>query len=358
MAIYRKGADTVALRASADRLTGMGRELDGIGVECNRAVGSLRGSWGGGDLDHLVQRWPATSQELTACRGTLDSMAAALRRNAGAQDAASGDGAGGSPFSRNPTGDHGSGNGGDRNSSNPEDGPGPYEDIQDIPMDDASLGMDDIEQGQIGDCWVLAALGPVAQDDPDFIREHVRYDAKAGTYTVTLYDDGEPVDVVVDASVVENGARDPNGNPNYASIYEKAMASFHGGSYDDIDGGHSDDAFETITGRDADSGGESSFDDIQDRLDNGDLMAVGTEDDDAFWWWEDEVDDSTIVPNHAYMVDRIEERDGQRMIHLINPWGPDGGTLDGEQKVGDVWLTEDEYKENFDSTYSVPGKEG
>lgn len=32
--------------------------------------------------------------------------------------------------------------------------------------------------------------------------------------------------------------------------------------------------------------------------------------------------------------------------------GADGGTLDGEQKYGDVWLTEDEYKDNFDHAFS------
>jgi hypothetical protein len=79
---------------------------------------------------------------------------------------------------------------------------------------------------------------------------------------------------------------------------------------------------------------------------------VGTEDDDAFWFWEDEVDDSRIVPNHAYVVTEVKEVDGELKIHVVNPWGPGGGMLDGEQKVGDLWLTEQEYKENFDSVYT------
>lgn len=357
MAIYKKGADTAALRACAERVSAYSRELDGIRGDASRAVRGLKGQWGGGDLDTFLGRWPSTEASLVGCGTTFDSMAQALRRNAGAQDDTSG---AGSAFSPNPSGGGGAGGGGDRNPANPtgDDDLGDYEDIGAIPMDDDDLEMVDIEQGQIGDCWMLAALGPIARDDPQFIRDHVQYDAEAGTYTVTLYDDGEPVEVTVDASVIEGGARDPEGNPNYASIYEKAMASFHGGTYDDIDGGYSSDAFETITGRDAVSGGESSFDDIEANLADGDLMAVGTEDDDAFWFWEDEVDDSRIVPNHAYMVDQVAMHDGERMIHLVNPWGPDGGMMEGDdnQKVGDIWLTEEQYRENFDSTYSVPGK--
>ena len=59
-----------------------------------------------------------------------------------------------------------------------------------------------------------------------------------------------------------------------------------------------------------------------------------------------------IVPNHAYVVTEVKEVDGELKIHVVNPWGPGGGMLDGEQKVGDLWLTEQEYKENFDSVYT------
>lgn len=362
MAIYRKGADPVALLASAERISGYSRELDAVRSHASQAVRDLRGQWGGGDLDAFIGSWPNTDAGLAGCLSTFDSMALALRRNAGAQHQTSQGGR--SPFAANPGSGagNGSGHGGDRNPANPtgDSDLGPYEKIGAIPMADGDLEMTDIEQGQIGDCWLLAALGPIARDDPQFIRDHVTYDASAGTYTVTLYDDGEPVQVTVDASVIENGARDPDGQPNYASIYEKAMASLRGGEYSDIDGGNSDDAFAAITGRETHSGGESSFDDIESNLEDGRLMAVGTEDDDAFWFWEDEVDDHRIVPNHAYMVDQVAEHDGQRMIHLVNPWGPDGGYLkdDDTQKVGDIWLTEKQYKENFDSTYSVPGKDG
>ena len=87
-------------------------------------------------------------------------------------------------------------------------------------------------------------------------------------------------------------------------------------------------------------------------------MALGTEVSGTWWPLDDEVDDSRVVPSHAYIVDRVEERNGQTMIHVLNPWGPDGGDYDGHLRAGDLWLTEDEYKEDFATVYSVPSTKG
>lgn len=94
MAIYKKGADPVALRASAERLSGHVRECDGVKAEAGRAVQALRGQWGGADLDHLMERWPPVEAQLTQFGADLGRLAEALRRNAGAQDTASGQGPG------------------------------------------------------------------------------------------------------------------------------------------------------------------------------------------------------------------------------------------------------------------------
>ncbi|GAA2743863.1 hypothetical protein GCM10009868_19310 [Terrabacter aerolatus] len=95
MAIYKKGADPVALRASAERITGHARECDTVKGEASRAVHALRGQWGGGDLDQLMNRWPPIEAQLTQFGTDLGKLAEALRRNAGQQDTASGQGSGG-----------------------------------------------------------------------------------------------------------------------------------------------------------------------------------------------------------------------------------------------------------------------
>ncbi|WP_404392042.1 WXG100 family type VII secretion target [Humibacillus xanthopallidus] len=97
MAIYKKGADPVALRSAADRLTAHARDCESVRSEASRAVGTLKGNWGGGDLDHLMSRWPPVEAQLAAFGTDLDSLAQALRRNAGGQDVTSGNGSGGVP---------------------------------------------------------------------------------------------------------------------------------------------------------------------------------------------------------------------------------------------------------------------
>lgn len=119
MAIYKKGADPVALRASAERLSGHARECDGVKAEAGRAVQALRGQWGGADLDHLMERWPPVEAQLTQFGADLGKLAEALRRNAGAQDTASGLGASG-PVLGGSGGSGGSG----RSGSAGDHGPG------------------------------------------------------------------------------------------------------------------------------------------------------------------------------------------------------------------------------------------
>ena len=79
MAIYKKGADPVALRASAERITGHARECETVEGEASRAGHALKGQWGGGDLDHLMNRWPPVEAQLTQFGTDLGKLAEALR---------------------------------------------------------------------------------------------------------------------------------------------------------------------------------------------------------------------------------------------------------------------------------------
>lgn len=360
MAIFSKGADPEALEQSASRLAGYARDCESVATVAGQAVHTLKGQWGGGDLAHLLGRWPAVEHQLTSCSADLGALAEALRRNARLQGKAS---SGGSttPTAPNPTGGGGSGGGLGDHPTNPEgnDDTGGYTPLPaPVPTTDPDFDPTTIHQGQIGDCWLLSALGVIGTNDPDFIRTHMIYDPSTHSYNVTLYDDGDPVTVNVDASTVANGEKGDGAQANWVSIYEKAMASYSGGSYDDIEGGWPDDAMEMITGRDTDSDDDMSLNDIRQGITDGKVYAVGTENGDTWNPFDDEVDDNRVVPNHAYMVDKVEEHDGQQMIHLINPWGPDGGheADDPNFKWGDLWLTEDQYHDSFADTYGMQGK--
>lgn len=129
----------------------------------------------------------------------------------------------------------------------------------DGPPFDGPPSMEDINQGGVGDCWFLAAMGAELKHNPNFVQQHLRNNGN-GTYTVTLYQDGKPVQVTVDGSVpTDNNGNgmpfvhgDPNwgtGGPTWPAIYEKAFAQLHG-SYKGIDsGGYGSEEMSLLTGR-------------------------------------------------------------------------------------------------------------
>lgn len=244
---------------------------------------------------------------------------------------------------------------------------GSYQDLYGpVPLFPEDLDPTNINQGQVGDCWFLAGAGAVAFQDPQWIKDHITLN-RDGTYTVTLYrkvpgtlpwdpSTFAPVDVRVDSSVLDSGVKDRNGLPSWLSVYEKAAAEFRGGSYGAIDGGFQSTALEMVTGRPAQDEGSPSLESIQKGLADGRSYATASKIHEISWLPLD-VSEPTIVPRHAYMIDRVETRNGELMIHLINPWGPDGGSLkDGVPRAGDLWLTEKQFHDNFRNTSSVSGR--
>lgn len=346
-----QGADVAELRRLGRRLDEAAETLGNLKRELDTQVRS--DLWRGPNARMFRDEWSSGhGPAVDSARDRLSDAAAATRRNADAQERAS------QSLDSGTSGGYGD-PGRDRSDRSDRPGSpdvtddlGSYKPLGPIDNSDANIQPDMIKQGQVGDCWFLAGLGAVAKDDPEFLQQHMRQNPD-GTWTVTMYKDGKPVDIVVEPTVPENGAKAPDGSDNFASIYEKAAAEYFGGDYEDIDGGQSSDAFEAITGQPAEKSGELDLKEIQDRLKDG-PVAVGTEDDDALFWWEEEVENKEIVPNHAYIVDEVKEVDGELKIHVLNPWGPAGGQdEDGQNKVGDMWMTEEEYKKNFDSVYSA-----
>lgn len=322
----------------------------------DRSVASA--AWTGADAEAFRDEWQAGHDRIGALLERLRAVADEADSHAEEQDEASAEEARGR--SRSDTG------GGDRS---PQDlpgepstgGTGRYEEFDgEIDLSDEALRSDQIDQGTLGDCWFLAGVGAIANDDPDFIREHMTENAD-GTWTVTLYDDGEPVEITVEPTFPRGGAGGPDG-VTWISIYEKAAAEYFGGDYEALDGGYSSEAFEMVTGREAEKTGEGDFDSLRDELADGPVV-VGTENNDigerGWRVWESEIDDDSIVPNHAYIVEEIIPANHPRnasdepVVVLTNPWGPDGGTLDGTSRDGVLHLTEQEYRDNFDTTYSV-----
>ncbi|WP_164545079.1 C2 family cysteine protease [Antribacter gilvus] len=362
------GADVEQLRALGRAITRHGEDLESSMSQVASAVTSS--PWRGPVRDRFLETW--RTEHTSAVRAAVASLAEAGRGaavNADAQertsttyDGGSG-GNGGSP-------DPGRGSGGD-----PSEGPGDKrkepgdpgdlgdpEDAVNVPLDDAAVGPETIEQGSLADCWFLASAGAVAQQDPEWVKEHIVYDPATGTYTVTFYDDGEPVKITVEDTVLENAAGDPNGDPSWISVYEKAAAVYMGGEYGDIEYDDPAKALEMITGKDTET--ESldpplwfsppSLSSIGDRVDSGQPVVVSSKD--GGGWFGDAPSDKEVVANHVYTVQDVSA-DG-KTITLINPWGPGGGTgSDGETKPGTITMSADEFYDSFGSvTYGSSTK--
>ncbi|MFJ4171811.1 C2 family cysteine protease [Paenarthrobacter sp. NPDC089714] len=353
------GADFEQLRALAKTMSKHSDTMNSLSSELGQLIAHSR--WDGRDAAQFRQAWESEHRPLLRrTAATLETQAKELEQNADEQDTASSRSTG--------SGDSGKGD------SNPPGDPGPLDPDKpdvDVPGDvrkDPDAGNPrDINQGHIGDCWLLAGIGSVAQilerqgKLDEFLQSHMRPVGDPPTqWVVTLYEDGKPVEVTVEAKSTDGGVRGADGQPNWLSIYERAAAEHLGGSYEDIEGGFGNEAMELMTGQSGHHEGELNLDRIEEKLADGQAVAVGTEDvkdDDFDWFWEsEEVNRNDVVPNHEYIVVDVKTNDdGEKVIVLANPWGPDGGYMkdDDHHKSGTLELTEDQYKENFDSVYSV-----
>lgn len=224
------------------------------------------------------------------------------------------------------------------------------------PIEGAELYVDgvdplDIDQGSLGDCHLLASLAAIAAQDPGFIQDMIT-DNGNGTYTVTFYEDGEPVQVTVD----DHFPLDADGDSAYAEaagdppelwplIIEKAWAEYEG-SYDDIDGGVTQDTLESMTGdMTYTESGDLSFDDLAASYDAGDALAVRSfqpNDASAHPEYSGSFEDANgdevpaLVSAHAYFVTDVDADAGT--VTVRNPHG---------DHTPDIVLTYDQFQDLF-----------
>ena len=114
----------------------------------------------------------------------------------------------------------------------------------------------DLEQGTLGDCWLMSALACMSEHEgllrTCFLTQEwnergkyqVRiYDGRAGKWTIITVDDMLPVKKKDNTLIFAQ----PNGRELWVVILEKAFAKFCG-DYASLDGGHEIWAFEALTG--------------------------------------------------------------------------------------------------------------
>ena len=208
---------------------------------------------------------------------------------------------------------------------------------------------DRVQQGALGDCWLisaLAVLGAAGRVPALFMTRDV---SEEGAYCLRLYRGGAWTPVIVDdrLPVQADGspafARSRNAGELWIPLLEKAFAK-HYGAYENLDGGYVADALVDMTGG---AGEVVKFSDEKTALaaasgelwaklraaaapqaaasaGNGDaalqpalaLLGCGSH------AGKDTTSSSAgIVQGHAYSILELLEADGVKLLKLRNPWG-------------------------------------
>jgi hypothetical protein len=214
---------------------------------------------------------------------------------------------------------------------------------------------EDVQQGQIGDCYFPAAIAAIVRSNPDAINNLVK-DNGDGTYTVTFKEKDwasgrfKDVNIKVDGDLWARSyggalygrsanSSDPKKMELWFPLVEKAYAQWKG-SYNEIgNGGHSSDVFEAVIGRDGNSMNVSSgnldrvFDTIKKNVDAKLPVAAGTYGESE----EARYTNSGVYADHAYSIMGYEQVGADKFVVLRNPWGesePSGnGANDGVFKL-------------------------
>lgn len=203
---------------------------------------------------------------------------------------------------------------------------------------DAGPSPNDIKQGGIGDCYMLAGLGAIAQDRPDAIRENV-VDFDDGTYGVRLGDKFYRVDNDLCVSSTTDTTPDNAGlgaaNSMWVAVVEKAFANYRTGAntYASIESGWSVEinrAFRSTSAGEKDIQSYTSAtalaDDLYNRWNTYQAVTIGFLGEKTAG-----VGGAPLVMSHMYTVMSFTRNSAGTItgITLRNPWGTDGAGNDG-----------------------------
>ena len=195
--------------------------------------------------------------------------------------------------------------------------------------------MDDILQGNLGDCYFLSVLGSLCAF-PDFFDKlfHTKEKTKEHVYGIYIYINGKWELVLVDDYFPYQGSRfkqftfgSSSGNEIWVSLLEKAWAKVNG-SYAKIScGGDPNEVFDVLTEAYSEKHAinRSSKDKIwkmcEEGFNKGYVMTAGTSGDTRNL----NLEEMGLEPGHAYTFLKtytVNTKSGvEKIVKLRNPWG-------------------------------------
>ena len=205
------------------------------------------------------------------------------------------------------------------------------------PGDPGTIQATDINQGEIGDCWALAAVAELALFHPAAITQMIHAN-NDGSYTVSLYagsggklpgynDPGadlvQVLETVSPSDFLPVGVNSQTGSTTVGSqteiwpqVIESALAKLNGGFSVIDQGGWPSAAMEELTDDKASHPLVKSLTAtvLQADLAAGDLVTLDT---------PDAEDPAGLVTDHAYALKGVTTLSGVAYAELYNPWGTD-----------------------------------
>lgn len=336
------GSETDGVRAHAERLAGGGAALEQMTTRLGSIVDGV--AWIGQDAEQFRARADSDAKSpLREAADRLRLLAQELEREADEQDHASApDGVGGG----------GQVDGDENKFWIWQDGWAPpwgsTADLQnDIPLDASEFTVDSINQEGKGNCVALSTLAAIAQADPEFLADHVHRVGRE-RYEVDLFIDGQWTTVEVKGEIDRDGVRGPDGNQNWATLYEQALIQEgvldEDGTYSSNEQGAS--VFRAVTGGEFEYGYDGGFRsadmphyrEVVRAAEAGKPVVLCTENSSV------SANGVEIVEQHAYTVESVNP-DGS--LTLVNPWGADSN-YDPEDGTHRITVSQEEFDQLFD----------
>ncbi|KAL7833968.1 hypothetical protein AOLI_G00289280 [Acnodon oligacanthus] len=221
----------------------------------------------------------------------------------------------------------------------------------------------DINQGELGDCWLMAAIASLTLD-PDILVQVIHPEQNfeenyAGIFHFQLWQYGQWVDVVIDDLLpTRNGklvfVHSLDKNEFWSALLEKAYAKVNG-SYEALKGGSATEGFEDFTGGIAEcyklnKAPSNLFNIMKKALSRGSLLSTSIS---ASVKETEDVTKEQLVKKHAYSITAAEEvHVGGRLMQLVrlrNPWGHKewNGAWSDNSKEWDHVLPQEKAKLNY-----------
>ncbi|VDP27968.1 unnamed protein product [Soboliphyme baturini] len=232
----------------------------------------------------------------------------------------------------------------------------------------------DIKQGELGDCWLLAAVANLTLYEELLFTVVPRYqsfgEGYCGIFYFNFWQYGEWVEVCVDDRLpTVNGElvfmHSAEGNEFWSALLEKAYAKLCG-SYENLQTGSASESMEDFTGgiaerfdlRDPKQASEITFMDIVRAVESRSLLCCSID------VWQ-RVLFVGLVKGHEYSITAVKRVNmpwslGSKVVELIrlrNPWGEEtewNGPWSDRSKEWN-WLTEQQ-KKDLDLTFASDGE--